>query len=322
MRWIDSVRQSQAADDGPAQAAPSRPDDAKAVWSAAKRLRAMVESVNRDEFYWQEAHYDRDSKQGRELLFLMANHEWVRATSEAVDITRSDAIETTIKIDIDLSQITHEAFRKRKGHVWLPVSVLPPQIGQIRFEPDLFATVTDAAGNAVPMLPAVDLRHQVAPAMAEIIAKMAVSHLPRTAEVQPRAEPGARQAQQQTGTQGEPIATRDQRLVLSAAIYRMLRSEPGDDAGSTWQASVSKTPRITRARDELLTILDYYTDRLERRFRAAEQEAESSGAAGDRDLPHDKAGWLTTSTLRSRVRPGAVTTARSADGGRHPGAAR
>jgi len=92
----------------------------------------MVKAVNLDEFYWQEAHYDRDSRQGRELLFLMANHEWVRATSEMVDISRSDAVETTIKIDVDLSQITHEAFRKRTGRIWLPVSILRRRPARVR----------------------------------------------------------------------------------------------------------------------------------------------------------------------------------------------
>jgi hypothetical protein len=42
----------------------------------------MIELVNPDEFYWQDAHYNHDSEKGRELLFLMANHEWVRATSD------------------------------------------------------------------------------------------------------------------------------------------------------------------------------------------------------------------------------------------------
>ena len=91
----------------------------------------MVETVSAEEFSWQEAHYDRDSRQGRELLFLMANHEWIRATSEIVGITRSDAVETTIKVDVDLGQITHEAFRNRTGRpIWLPVAVLPAHRAQ------------------------------------------------------------------------------------------------------------------------------------------------------------------------------------------------
>ena len=89
-------------------------------------LLAEVQAVTPAEFTWQEAHHEHDSRQGRELLFLMANYEWVRATSEIVDIKRSYTIETTIKIDVDLSQVTHEAFRQRTGPIWLPVAVLPP----------------------------------------------------------------------------------------------------------------------------------------------------------------------------------------------------
>ncbi len=246
------------------------------VYNLAKRLEDMVTAVSPDEFSWQEDHYEHDSRQGRELLFLMANHEWVRATSEIVDITRSDAIETTIKIDIDLSLITHEAFRRRTGRLWLPVAVLPPQVaaaaaepvqagpdagsasqpsraGERHLEPDPFATVTDAAGNLLPMLPAADLRHQISAAMAEIIVKMAVSHLDHP-------------------EQGPPVATRDQRLLLSAAIYRMLghgSRGSGDPAGSP----LIPTTRITNARDRLLNLLKYYNSLLEPR--TAEQEAEA-----------------------------------------------
>ena len=158
----------------------------------AAYLWRAVKAVTPAEFTWQEAHYDHDSRLGRELLFLMANYEWVRATSEIVDITRSDTIETTIKIDVDLSQVTHEAFRKRTGPIWLPVAVLPPYIRRDDptlpaeadtgpREPDLFATVTDAAGKPVPMMPAAELQHQISAAMAEIIAKMAVSYIGRPA---------------------------------------------------------------------------------------------------------------------------------------------
>src|SRR5262245_33693034 len=34
--------------------------------------------VTPEEFRWQESHYDINSRSGRELLFLIANHEWVR----------------------------------------------------------------------------------------------------------------------------------------------------------------------------------------------------------------------------------------------------
>ena len=123
----------------------------------------MVKDVRLEEFHRQENRYEHDCSQGRKLLFLIANHEWVRSTSEIVSIARSDTIETEIKIDIDLRQITHEAFREKAGQLWLSVSVLPVlgETDQRRLEPDPFATVTDAAGNLLPLMPAEDLGNQM-----------------------------------------------------------------------------------------------------------------------------------------------------------------
>jgi hypothetical protein len=283
MRLLGRSSHASAADQGgPSRAAIARAKDAKEVLHQALDLRAVVESVNPDEFAWQEAHYDHDSRQGREMLFLMANHEWVRATSEVVDITRSDEIETAIKVDIDLSQITHEAFRKRTGRLWLPVAVLLPQTEQRGFEPDLFATVSDAEGNPVPILADADLRHQMSAAMAEIIAKMAVSHLPSSPDEQPAADLDKRHADE-LQAMGPPVATRDEQLLLSAAIYRVLRHSPSGNTGSSGSRSASETYRITQARKALLTLLDSYikllkarSDLLEARINAVEAVNEVS----------------------------------------------
>ena len=190
------------------------------VIEAAKHLRFMVEQVTPEEFRWQEANYDRDSLLGRELLYLAANNEWVRATEETIDIARSDAIETKIQVDIDLDRITHEAFHQRGGQLWLPVVVLPPLVRPGLPEPDPFITltVTDAAGNLLATLPNADVRHRISAAMAEIIVNMAIAWWPPD--------------------QGRPpAATRDQRLVLSAAIYRLLLREraalPAEDTTDT-----------------------------------------------------------------------------------------
>jgi len=241
----------------------------------AENLLAQVRAVTPAEFSWQEAHYEHDSRQGRELLFLMANYEWVRATSEIVDIPRSDTVETTVKIDVDLSQITHEAFRNRTGPIWLPVAILPPyrsrddpaappDADDSPREPDLFATVTDAADKPVPMMPVADLQHQISAAMAEIIATMAVSHMP-------------------AGSGRElPIATRDERLLLSADIYRVLRQDPeeeSDESEETESVSASASPRLTTARDKLVTIVDYFSGLL--KSLAADQRAGRTSATGD-----------------------------------------
>ena len=208
----DLPAETDALPDGCESAAEAPEDDEKELPEIAAVLWQIVTRVSAEEFRWQESHYDSDSRRGRELLFLMANNEWVRATSEIIDISRSDSIETTIKIDVDLDQVTHEAFRNRTGRFWLPVIVLPPPAGSDarpapdphRLEPDPFATVTDAAGNLMPMLPTADARHQMSAAMAEIIVNMAVARWPGP-------------------DQERPTATRDQRLLLSAAIYRLLR---------------------------------------------------------------------------------------------------
>lgn len=257
MRRKGRTRALSAADEEAIAQAKAHPTDI----DTAGKLRRMVETVSAQEFSWQEAHYDRDSRQGRELLFLMANHEWIRATSEIVDVTRSDAVETTIKVDVDLGQVTHEAFRDRTGRpIWLPVAVLPPT-EHSRTEPDLFATVTDATGKPVPMLPAADLRHQTSAAMAEIIVKMAISHLPASA-----AGPG------QT-----PVDTRDERLLLSAAIYQLLRDGAGDSSDTgPGRITETQTPRIAKARSALLGLLDIYTRQLEIRFGAAATAAENA----------------------------------------------
>jgi hypothetical protein len=256
MHWFGRLGHSHAVgDDELAQATADNAAKNSLLKLAADLLDA-VKAVTPAEFTWQEAHYEHDSRQGRELLFLMANYEWVRATSEIVDIKRSDTIETTIKIDVDLSQVTHEAFRKRTGPVWLPVAILPPYIrredpgappdaDQGPREPDLFATVTDAVGKPVPMMPAADLQHQISAAMAEIIAKMAVSYRPAGSGL------------------ALPIATRDQRLLLSAAIYRVLRQGPDEESQGTDSVSAIDAPRLTEARDKLVEIVGYFNRRLE-----------------------------------------------------------
>ena len=154
------------------------PQDAEALRAIALRLDYMIGQITPEEFHWQDANYDRDCALGRELLFLIANDDWVRATSETVNIARSDTIDTNIDIDVDFNRISHEAFRDRAGQIWLPVVVLPP-LGQLP-EPDPFSTltVTDASGSPLMVLPHADVRHRAAAALTEIILSVAVARLP------------------------------------------------------------------------------------------------------------------------------------------------
>jgi len=216
----------------------------------ALRLDYMVGQITPEEFSWQDANYDRDSALGRELLFLIADNQWVRATSEAIDLTRSDAVDTTIKVDVDLDRITHEAFRGRIGQLWLPILVLPP-LRQKLPEPDPFSTltVTDATGSPLVTLPNADVRHRVAAALTEIILNVQ-AWLPSA------------------GDRGFS-ATRDHRLLLSAAIYRLLRNEhvPTDVLRRKVpprQAADGHLPRIGRVRRELGNLLEHYSGLLTR----------------------------------------------------------
>ncbi|MGH3151541.1 MAG: hypothetical protein ACRDOB_12550 [Streptosporangiaceae bacterium] len=108
------------------------------------------------------------------------------------------------------------------------------------------------------MLPAVDLRHQMAAAMAEIIVKMAVSHLPSSADDQAEGNSGEGQPKE------PPVATLDQRLLLSAAIHQLLSLGTSRNIDLSGSKLVLQTPRIVRAREDLLDLLDYYIERLER----------------------------------------------------------
>jgi hypothetical protein len=79
-------------------------------------------------------------------------------------------------------------------------------------DPFTTLTVTDATGDILAMVPDVDVRHWISAALAEIVVNMAAA---RWVE-----RPGRLR----------PEATRNQRLLLSAAIYRLLRSGPAEES--------------------------------------------------------------------------------------------
>lgn len=222
---------------------------ADALRSVALRLDYMIGQITPEEFYWQDSNYDRDSALGRELLFLIANNDWVRATSEIVDITRSDTISTNIDIDVDLDRITHEAYRGRTGQIWLPVVVLPPLRQRLPdSDPLSTLTVTDPTGSPLMTLSHADVRHRIAAALTEIILNAAVTH------------------QGDIGADGDASlsVTRDHRLLLSAAIYRLLRSEhvPADVLRGDVPArrpGHEPLPRIDRMRNQLGALLAPYS---------------------------------------------------------------
>lgn len=278
--------------DGSPHGASKGRGDAKEIRQIRKsawRVWRFVLSITTEDFLWQESHYDHDSRHGRELLFLIANDEWIRGTSEVTEVNRSDAIDTTIKIDIDLDQITHEAFNDRWGRFWLPIIVLPPEIPdagsqssvQYRQEPDPFATVTDASGTLLAMLPNADVRHRISAAMAEIIVNMAVARW-----IGPEDR--------------RPTATRDQRLVLSAAIYRLLCSgtagpprtsstadtaAPGLEPRASWRLS-----RLDNAKAELGKLFRPYMGLSEEEPEGTVRATADSNAGSDGPTPTQASG--------------------------------
>jgi hypothetical protein len=208
------------------------------VNSIATRLLTIIPRVTLEEFYWQDSHYSTDSRLGRELLYLIANDEWIRTTTEILDVSRSDAVETTIRFDLDLDRITHEAFREETGLIWLPLLTLTrgnPDIGR---QEDGTLTVTDARGTDLSPVPQSDVRHQVAAALAEIIVNFAFARLPVSDT------PGA--------AVQRPAAGRDQRLLLAAALFRLLSEDTGDAPATTGGPRSGRLATATRRLSDLL----------------------------------------------------------------------
>jgi hypothetical protein len=220
-----------------------------AMSEVALRLVYMIGQITPEEFRWQDANYDRDSALGRELLYLIAENQWVRSTSETIDIARSDMVETTIQVDIELDRITHEAFQGRIGEIWLPVLVLPPLRQRLAgLDPFSTLTVRDAAGARLPMLPSTDVRHRIAAALTEIIVNMAGARLPDVAD-------------------RIFSLTRSHRLMLSAAIYRLLGSEHVPAAVLTRRVAArhedgGSLPRFARVRRDLGELVERFSDLL------------------------------------------------------------
>src|SRR5215469_5305703 len=120
----------------------------------------MIGQITPEEVQWQDANYDHDVANGRELLFLTAHDDWIRATSENIRIARSATIDTEIGINIDFRRLTHEVFRNGSDHLWLPILVLPP-VHQELPAPDPISTLTVTGADGVPLviLAHADVRH-------------------------------------------------------------------------------------------------------------------------------------------------------------------
>lgn len=174
----------------------------------------MVESlihalgtVTIEDFRRQETRYDLDSRLGRELLYLIANDEWIHTTTEVVDLQKSTTIDATIRVEVNLDRITHEAFREPRDQLWLPLLVLPPRAAGD--DPDRHLTaavplVTDAGGEVLSTLPQLQVRRWVSAALSEIMLNSGAGL--------GRANLSA------------PV-TCEQRMLLGVAVWRALRGQ-------------------------------------------------------------------------------------------------
>ena len=263
----------------------------------ADRLLELVGQVTADEFYRHETHYNRDSRLGRELLYLIANDDWIRSTTEVINLNRSDAIDSVIKLNVDTGKITHEAFGDKAGPLWLPLMVLaqpdstgpdstgPYSTGPYGAGPDSTGpaqaaspgqlTVVDGNGSLLAPMREADVWHAISAALSEIFVTTADTRWPWPRERRPGAD-------------------RDQRVLLSAAMFRMLsgtrRPSGGAVSGGASRERYEETDSpLGEAKRKLGILLRRY------------YKAYSRPAQGDRARAADAEGRLLTSRAAELV---------------------
>jgi hypothetical protein len=208
-------------------------EESLTVADRTQRLLDAVRDVTLEEFRSEDALFERHSRLGRELLFLVANNSWCRRTTEVVDVRQAQAIDTDVVVDVDLSYADHEALELDAGITWLPLLALPPMLpveeqperstwfaratgsswdSRDREEPDPITSleVSDSAGARVHKLPQAEVHQRLAAALAEIVLNVIASR--------------AQQADSGSDGSGASAGTmeREVKLLLSAAIRRLL----------------------------------------------------------------------------------------------------
>jgi hypothetical protein len=206
------------------------------VAARTQLLLDAVRDVTLEDYRSEDAHFERHSRLGRELLYLVANNGWCRRTTEVVDVSHAQAIDTDVIVDVDLAYADHEAFQPDAGITWLPLLALPPMrpvenhdlagrwswlrpsVRRRRREdrnhddPDPITSleVSDAAGARAPKLPQAEVHQRLAAALAEIILNVMASRAQRV-NLKPEDD-----------GEDEPTMERQHKLLLSAAIRRLL----------------------------------------------------------------------------------------------------
>ena len=243
-----------------------------------RELTRELLDVTLEEFRLTESRFETDSRLGRELLYLLSNDGWVRRTTESVDISRVEAVETRVVVDVDISYVAHEALRTLDGPLWLPLIALPRQVEAVADEGDapVSVDVTDRGGGRVAEVPQAEVGRQLAAALAETLVTQLQRRFP--------GEPGQ--------------AVRDSQVLLAAVLTRLLPrlaatpatdEMPGEPTGAAARGN-----RLQLAQRRL-------RERLEAELDAAAQE-EARRALPDADLDNidDPSTGRTRSALTSR----------------------
>jgi hypothetical protein len=215
-------------------------EERRARLERTKRLlQDTVATLAVEDFRIEDFRFETDSRHGRDLLYLLSNNDWARRTTEVVDVGRVRAVDSEIVVDVDLSFVSHEAFRSDDDLVWLPILALPAQ-QQVRQRwtgpagarqqgrvgraesviPDAITSleVHDAGANRVTKVPQGEVHHWLGAVLAETL-------LPQLrAPVQPQ----------------HRADRRDQVVLLAAALRRMLQQSI---SGSDPQGATGDQPR-------------------------------------------------------------------------------
>jgi hypothetical protein len=268
------------------------------VAARTQRLLDAVRDVTLEEFRSEDAHFERHSRLGRELLYLVANNSWCRRTTEVVDVRQAQAIDTDVIVDVDLSYADHEAFELDAGITWLPLLALPPLLAieenqpggrwarwrrnedRDREEPDPITSleVSNAAGVRVHKLPQAEVHQRLAAALAELILNVLASRVQQDdggspGHPAPARSNGSNGTNGNNGTNGSNgsvgLIERENKLLLSAAIRRLLpgAGERPSERGGTVPAGVRE------ARRRLDAVLIQDIDLAEAAARQAERAA-------------------------------------------------
>ncbi|HTU72135.1 MAG TPA: hypothetical protein VMG38_01320 [Trebonia sp.] len=231
-----------------------------------ERLFRSISQVTADEFQWHDVHYNRDSRLGRELLYLIANDDWIRSTTEVINLGRSDAVDTTVAVSVDLSKVTHEAFGEGYGWIWLPLlvpsteqDIADSEAAQKPLRTRLLSQgeagqviVTGLDGSRLAPLPDGDTWHAISAALADVFVTMADALWPWPDEERPGVD-------------------RDQRVVLSAAVFRLL-SRGGEDWRNGASGHANGRDRVNGGADHgALSTARGKLDDLLRRYAQARQ---------------------------------------------------